>query len=122
MNAEHSSAFWTFPAYSFLFDKRIHSQGLDRLEIFNHAHPIFGSITFVNVLNACAWILGTVHTQPGLDIFEGFAIFDPAPHAGNRWLLGIIPVTAGAMFLFPKISHAQSAIHAAGGDEKCSDF
>lgn len=121
MNAEHSSAFWTFPAYSFLFDKRIHSQRLDRFEVFDHAHPIFGTITFIDMLDACAWKSGTIHTQPGLDIFEVLTILNAAADTGNGWLLRIIPIAAGAMFLLPKVSHAESAIHSAGGDEKGRD-
>ena len=122
MNAEHSSAFWTFPAYSFLFDKRIHSQRLDRFEVFDHAHPVFSSIALVNMLDARAGELGTIHAQPRLDVFEILAVLNAATDAGNGGLFRIIPIAAGAVLLLPKISHAESAIHTTGGDEKGSDF
>jgi hypothetical protein len=66
------------PAGSFLFDKRIHPEGLYRFKIFDHAHPIFGLIAFVDVFDARAWEFGTIHAQSGRDVFEILTIFDPA--------------------------------------------
>jgi hypothetical protein len=74
------------------------------------------------MLDARAGELGTIHTQPRLDVFEILAVLNAAPHTGNGGLFRIIPIAAGTMFLLPKISHAESAIHAAGSDEKRSDF
>ena len=116
VDANSSAAFWALPALFFFFDKRGKPMESDEFQVFKHAHAIFCSIPFVQMLQAGAGDLRAFTAKAGLGLLNLRTIFNLAvkTHGG---LIRIIDIAAWTMTFPAQISHANSAIHSAGGDQ-----
>ena len=61
MDADRPAAVNTCPADLFLCEEGAHAVGFDRQKVLDHAHAIVGAVTFVQLIDACAWEFDTVH-------------------------------------------------------------
>jgi hypothetical protein len=117
MNAYHPTALRTYPACLLLKDKGIHSNGADHLEVFDHAHPVICSIPLIQLFHTRTGEFDTVIAQPELGFCQSFTMADLAFKAMSG-LAQVTSVAARALFVFPKMSDADAAIHPAWGNEK----
>lgn len=63
MNAEDSFAFRTFPSYFFIRNKFSYPIFLNIDKVLNHAHPISGSVSLIQLLHPFTWELVARETE-----------------------------------------------------------
>jgi len=85
-------------------------------KIFNHAHLVFGSISFIQMVQPVAGEGFTRKTKPGFTLLEGRTVFDSALRSGFR-LIRIFHPTSGAFIFCPQIGHANTTIHPTGRNQ-----
>jgi hypothetical protein len=115
MYADSAAAFGTSPSRLFASNKSSYSPLSYVVEIFNHAHTVSGSISFVQVFQIAAGEPGTFKTIFRFSIFKGCAVFNSASNNGNSFI-DIRRSATGAFIFLPEICHAYTAVHTAWGD------
>jgi hypothetical protein len=115
MYTNSAAAFGTGPSRLFTFNKFSYSPLSYVVEIFNHAHTVFGSISFVQVLHTVARKLVALKTIFRFTIFKGGTVLYSAFGTSNR-LIDINRSATGAFIFLPEICHAYTAVHTAWGD------
>ncbi len=63
MAANNTAAVRTLPFISFLCEKLIHAVFFYRPEVFNHAHVVFVTISFIKRLESFAWKINALITK-----------------------------------------------------------
>ena len=117
MHADRSAAARAGPS-RFLFLKKISKAGTFNIpKIFDHAHGVFGPVSFIKMFQLIAGEGRAFKTKLRRAFPENFAVFDPAAGAGRRFA-GVGPPAARTLIFFSQISHAHAAIHAAGRDKR----
>jgi hypothetical protein len=84
----------------------------DELEVIDHAHLVFGSVSFVQVFQTTTGRIVTSKTELCFTFLNNFAVFDFASNNGNCFI-GICCPATGASVSFSQISHANPAVHSA---------
>jgi len=88
----------------------------DISEIFDHAHVVFGAVSFIQISKSFTGEIVTSKTIFGFAASNDFAVHDPASDNGNGFV-GLFYSASGAPVFFSQISHAYAAVHAAGRDK-----
>ncbi len=113
MYANDFTAIGASPFFFFMCDKFPDAEFFYIFQIFDHAHGIFASVTFVNVFYQRTGILAAEITKFILPGNSCCAILDATLCTG--FCLQIIrPLTTRATVFLSDVGIAQTAIHAAG--------
>ena len=116
MYTDHSPALGAFPPFLLFFNKSPDAQLLNIGQVFYHAHPVFGPISLVQVLNPIAGVFRAGKTKPWLVLPEIRTFLDDTGNAARRFVL-ITPNTHRTLGPLPhEIYHSNPAVHATGGD------
>ena len=82
MNTDYLAALGAFPPFLFVSDKMPYTELPYVIEIVNHAHAVFGSISFIQVIQPVAGKAVTVETEAGFSLTQLFTVLDSAHDAG----------------------------------------
>jgi hypothetical protein len=115
MDADNPAALCAAPALLFGFYESTQTVRFYIFEVFYHTHGIPCPVALIQLLQAQAGKPVALITKFGLVLLYRLAVFDDAFQAGGRFV-NIFPEATGAVPLFPEVSHADIAIHAAGGN------
>jgi hypothetical protein len=115
MHTKHRTAARTCPFLIFILDEFLYAKFLYIQEVGYYARAIFGSITFIQVHQACTRKITAIEAIPGFTLQHVFAGFNPA-HEAVFGLGSIFNPATGAWVSFPAISPTETAIDSAGGD------
>ena len=118
VNTNRPPALNARPPLFLVSDKSSNARFFDILEIFNHAHAVFGSISFIQMFQVATGELITFKTIFRFSVFESDTVFDFALGPCNRFMRVITSAT-GTLIFFSQIGHANGTIHAARCNE-CS--
>jgi len=116
MNTNSATAFRTSPFLFFSSKKCSNSKLFNIFKILDHAHFVFGSISFIQMFQIIARKLLTFKTIFCLVCLEKYAIFDCAFNTSNRFIE--VSSSATRAFIFnPQICHADTTVHPAWSNE-----
>jgi hypothetical protein len=116
VDTDRAAAVGTSPTDFFVCDKLPNAKPLDVFEILDHAHVVFGSIPLIHVLHLLAGKAVTLGAELQIPLLKDFAVFDFAPESGDGFVRVFHPASWAGVFI-SQISHADSAVHPAGGNE-----
>ena len=110
MDADHLAARWTGPPLLLGFEEMPYAGLAYALEVFNHAHAVFGSVPLIQVVQAGAG--KAVTTEAVLSSAFGYFVagLDAADNAGFRFA-GVVAPAAGTGLAVPHIGPAKPAVH-----------
>ncbi len=117
MDADGAAAFGAIPSDFFVCGKLPNSKPLDVFEILDGAYVVSGSISFIHVLDLLAGKTIAFKTKLCIPLLQHFAVFDFAPEDADGFVGVFHSATWTGVFVSEK-SHAGSAVHSAGGDER----
>ena len=120
MDTDSAAAVGASPADFFVCDKLPNAEPLDVFEILDSARVVSGSIPLVHVLDLLAGETITLKTKLQIPLLKDFAVLDFASEDADGFIGVFHPATWAGVFV-SQISHAGSAIHSAGGDERDFD-
>ena len=86
MDANNASTFGAGPPCFFISDKFPYAEFFNMLQIFDHTHIVFGSISFIQILQKCARKVITFKAEFCFAVSKNFAIFNFASGTGNRFV------------------------------------
>ena len=121
VNADDAATFWTFVFGFLLRDECVDPVVLYELQVFDHTHAIFCSVSFIQMIQSITRRVLTLKTESCPFLLENFAVFDFTSNNGN-FFIGICCPATWAFIFFSQISHANAAVHAAGCDQLCIEF
>jgi len=113
MNANRACTPGASPSYLFILQKFPDTIIPDKFKIFDHAHIVFGSISFVQMFQIVAWEISAFKTKLCTVFEKNFAILDFTSNAGD-WFIDIHPSATGTFIIFSQIGHTNAAVHTAG--------
>jgi hypothetical protein len=87
----------------------------DTFKVLYHAHGVFRSVSFIELLQPSAGIFCAFETEPGFARLDRFTVSDNAIYSSRRFV-GVITMTTVAASFFSEISHTDAAIHATWSD------
>ena len=116
MDTNDFAAFGTRPSVHFLLNELSYTDALYVLQIVGHAHPVFCSVSRVEMFQPVAGEFTALEAISGITSREHPTLFYPAQGPG-LWLRMIIVPAPRARILFPDIGAAEAAVHPAGGDQ-----
>jgi hypothetical protein len=102
MNTDRAFASGTGPSYIFILYKFPNTIIPDIFKIFNHAHIIFGSISFIQMFQIYAGEISAFKTELRPTFSKYFAVLDFTSDTGDRFI-GVRSFTAGAIIYFSQI-------------------
>jgi hypothetical protein len=108
------------PSDFFVRDKLPNAEPLDAFEVLDGAHVVSGAISFIHVLHLLAREAVAFKAKFQVSLLKDFAVLDLAPEDADGFVSVFHPATWAGVFV-PQISHAGSAIHSAGSDERGFD-
>jgi hypothetical protein len=115
MHADYFPAPGTGPFLLLSLKKPLKARLPNIQEVFNHTHAIFGSISFIHVLDPAAGEIVTFKTEGGLIPYPPFTIFYSTVGAVFGERVGSIATRTS--FLFSGIGSTEPAVHPARGDQ-----
>jgi len=115
MNANKAAAGSARPLVSLSFQKGIHTRLFNLKQIIHHTHMILFPVALIQLLYTPAGKFPAGKAKCMIIPIQFLTVPDTAIHTVKR-LLHILPMTAGAWFSIPQISHAKRTVHTAGGD------
>ena len=86
-------------------------------QVFDHAHPVFETVSLIEVFQICAWKIIALETIFSFFILEIGAGFYLASDACD-WFAGIRTAASRAWIYSTQVSATDSAVHPAGGNQK----
>jgi hypothetical protein len=98
VNTDRAAAFRASPPDSFVGKKFSNPEILNMFEILDHAHAVFGSISFIQMLHRPTGKAFTFKTKFDFAFLNHSAIFDFA--SGNTNRLTLVEVSASRAFVF----------------------
>jgi hypothetical protein len=116
MNAEDPAARGTGPLFFLVSDETSDAEFSYAQEVLDHAHAVFGSVAFVQVIQPVTGECATVAAVPAFTSCDLRAGFDAACDPCSR-LAVVIPATAGTGLLVSGISDAKATVHSTGRDQ-----
>jgi hypothetical protein len=102
------------PPHIFVLYKYSHTEFLNIIKIFDHAHIVFGVVSCIQMFQIVAGEISAFKTNLCIVFSEHFAGLDFTSNTGDRFI-SIRSSAAGAFIFFSQISHANAAVHSAGG-------
>jgi len=115
VHADYLAATGAFPSNIFLFDELSYTGITDIFEVLQHAHAVFGSVSFIQLLQSGAGVDSAGKAIFHFPLLEFIAVSDYTSDAAIRYILIAAPATRTNPFL-PQMCVANTAIHAAGSD------
>jgi hypothetical protein len=119
MNTNSFPAFGTGPPYFFIPHEFPQAKFLDVFKILDHAHIVFGPVSFIQMFQIIAGKVFTLETKPGFPVLKNLTVLDFTSNAGNGFV-GINASAAGACIFFSQICHANTTVHSAWRDKRDS--
>jgi len=116
VNTNGASTFGASPPDLFVGKKFSNPDPSDILQILDHAHAVFGSISFIQMLQTSTWKSIALKAKPWFGILHEFTIFDFASNARDTFI-SVSSSAARAFIFFSQITHANATVHSAGSDE-----
>ena len=117
MDTDGAAAVGASPTDFFVCHKLPNAEPLDVFEILDGAHVVSGPIPFIHVLHLSAGKAVTFKTKLYIPLLKDFTVFDLAPEDADGFVWVFHPATWADVFV-SQISHAGSAVHSAGSDER----
>jgi hypothetical protein len=117
MNANDAAAFRTLVLLCLLYDERVDSIVLYERQVLDHAHTVFCAIALIQLFQSRAGLFA-FKTKHEFALIYRLTVFNPASNA-RRQLLCIVATAAGTFIFVSQISHANTAVHPAWGDQLC---
>jgi hypothetical protein len=117
MDTKSGAATGTNPFGPLASDETSDSEKAYRLEVFNHAHPVFCPVTPVQVRQPLTGKVRAITAVPRAASFPALTVLHPTPDAGLGFGAVITPATGAGIPEFP-VRLAQPAVHPAGSDER----
>ena len=117
MDGDEFSAAGAFPSPHLLPHEFFNADLFNGAQIVDHAHSVFCSVPFVELLKPFARECLTFKAECSIGALQFSAVFDDASHA-RFWFTGIGSVASGARIDVALVRHAKRAVHAAGGDKE----
>jgi len=99
MNTNGISTFGTGPSYSFVSNEFSYAEFFYVFEIFNHAHIVLSSVSFIQMFQIVAGKIVTSKTILSFTFLNIFAIFNFTSNNGNGFT-GICCPATGAFIFF----------------------
>jgi hypothetical protein len=116
MNTNRASTLGTSPFYVFILQKFSNTEIPNISKVFDHAHIVFGSISFIQMFQVLAREIITSKTILCFTFLKNSAIFDFTSSNGNGFI-GICCPATGAFIFLSQISHANATVHATGSNK-----
>jgi hypothetical protein len=116
VNTDRAAAVRAGPSDFFVCHKLPNPKPANIFQILDHAHRVFGSISFIQVPYTLTGELLALKTKSRFGVLKEFAAFDLAP--GTRY--GVINISfsaAGAFVSCSQMSYTNPTVHSAWGDE-----
>ncbi len=115
MNTNSAAAMRARPSHFFICHEFSYAIFLNVYKIFDHAHVVFGPVSFIQMFQIAAGKIVTSKTK--LSAFlNDLAFFDFASNDANGFIGICCPATWTFIF-FSQIGHANATVHAAGSDK-----
>jgi hypothetical protein len=102
------------PSYIFVLYKFPDTINFNILKIFNHAHIVFGAVSFIQMFQPITGKISAFKTKLCSAISKIFTILDFTSNPGD-WFIGVHYSATGTFIFFSQISHTNAAVHSAGG-------
>ena len=112
MDTDSLAALRAGPSDLLTLNKLAYSNFLDHFQVFDHAHPVFCPVPFIQLLEPGAGEELAGKTKPLLPR----ATLDGALNAMRRFV-GVAAPAPGTTLFCLKIRSAEPAVHPAGGDQ-----
>jgi hypothetical protein len=116
VNADRPSALETLILRPLARQESLQAVALDLVQVLDHAHVVFGSVSFIQMSQILAGKTVTSKTELCFTFLNNFTVFDFTSNNGNGFV-GICCPATGAFISFPQISHANPAVHSAWRNE-----
>ena len=116
MNTNSATALRTSPFPFFSSKKHSNTKLFNIFKILDHAHIVFGSISFIQMFQIFARKLLAFKTIFCRACLENYAIFDFAFDPGNRFIEVSSPATRTSIFIL-QICPADTTVHPAWSNE-----
>jgi hypothetical protein len=120
MNTEQLPAFGTSPPLLLVSNEMSYAELLYAYEIVDHAHSVFGSVAFIQVIQPVAREPDTTEAVPGFALPYCLTVLDSAGDAGF-WFDAIVTSATGAWALVSGICDAETTVHATGSNQHRRD-
>ena len=120
MDANDPTAMRARPAGLFLPQESLQPNGLDRFQVFDLTHGVFGAIALIQLFQTRTRKRVAFKTKAGLAFFETVAMFDAAIDAMRRFI-PVVRIATGTGFVLAQVRAANPAVHAAWGDKRRLD-
>jgi hypothetical protein len=120
VDTDGAAAFGASPSDFFVCDKLPNAKPLDVFEILYGAHVVSGSISLIHVFHLLAGKTVTLEAELQIPLLKHFTVLDFAPEDADGFVGVFHPASWAGVFV-SQISHASSAVHSAGGDERGFD-
>jgi hypothetical protein len=120
VDTDRPAAIRARPADFFVRHKLPNAKPLDVFEILDCAHVVSGSIPFIHVFHLLAGKTVAFKTKLCIPLLQHFAVFDLAPENADGFVGVFLPASKAGVFV-SQVSHAGTAVHSAGGDERDFD-
>jgi len=117
MNTEQPAALGTGPLLFFVLNELSDADLLYAHEIVNHAHPILGSITLIQVIQPVAREAITVEAELDFPRYHLFTVLDSACDAGF-WFDAVVPSATGAWLFLSRVGATEATVHSTGSDRR----
>jgi hypothetical protein len=115
MNTDQVATGWASPAGSFRFEEMGKADILYRIEVIDEAHGIFGTVTFIDLLEAGTGIETAGETKAGI-VNSFLTRFDSTACTGFGFSR-VVDTAAGTGIFLSLINHAKGAVHPTGSDQ-----
>jgi hypothetical protein len=119
VNTNGAATFGTRPPQLFLSRKCPYAVCLYALKVLDHAHVVFGAVSFVQMLQVHTGKTVTINAVLYAGSLKRSAILDFASDNSDGFV-SICTPAPGTSVLFSQIRHANATVHAAGGDKRVS--
>ena len=116
MNTNSTSTFRTRSSHFFISNKFSYAVFFNISKIYDHAHIVFSSVSFIQMFQIIAGKIVTSKTKLCFSFLENFTVYDFTSNNGNGFI-GICSPATGAFIFFSQISHASATVHATGSDK-----
>lgn len=116
VNTDCPSASGTLVLCLLFPEEDLHTVSPDIVQVLDHAHIVFSSVSFIQMFQIVAGRIVTSKTKLYFTLLNNFTVFDFTSNNGNGFI-GICCPATRAFISFSQIGHANAAVHSTRRDE-----
>jgi hypothetical protein len=121
VNTNHIAALGTGPLGRFDSNELPYAEFPDVLKILNHAHPVLGSVTHIQMFETGTRKDGATEAVFESAVHDLLAVLNSAGHAGCRFMLIVSAATRTCFYvLISSISTTQATVHVTRSNQRCA--